>query len=157
MARFPWEAGVCEFGDAGNGKGSFEASFQLPPRSWKDYQGTRFYDGEAALVVKRWFHRLDDDASGRAFIEWDPATEDTATDAPPAAMIFNSCKLRAVFGVEEFREIIAPALNLPPATRTRSGRGAAVRAVGGEPNRFMLQPAADERARDACVAAGAHL
>ena len=50
-------AGVLEFGDAGNGKGSFKESFNLNGRSWIDYEGIRFSDGEAALVVKRWFHR----------------------------------------------------------------------------------------------------
>ena len=27
---------------------------QLQARKWKDYKGTRFYDGERALVIKRW-------------------------------------------------------------------------------------------------------
>ena len=44
----------------------------LGRRGWKDYKGTRFYDGECALTVKRWFDRTNDDASGCTFIEWDP-------------------------------------------------------------------------------------
>ena len=55
---------IFEFGDAGGDKGSFLESFKLAPRCWKLYEGTRFYDGEAALKVKRWFHRTDDDPSG---------------------------------------------------------------------------------------------
>ena len=72
-------------------------------------------------------------------------------------MLINSSKLRAVFGADEFKEIVAPALNLPVSARTRGGGGASVRQMGSEPNRFVLQPAADERARDACIAAGAQL
>ena len=72
---------VFEFGDAGDDKGSFEQSFSLAPRSWKDYKGTRFYDGESALTVKRWFHRTDDDPTGCTFVEWDPK-EDPAPGSP---------------------------------------------------------------------------
>ena len=68
----PGHGWVAELGDAGDGKGSFEESFSLPPRSWRDYKGTRFYDGESALTIKRWFHRTEDDASGCTFVEWDP-------------------------------------------------------------------------------------
>ena len=71
-------------------------------------------------------------------------------------MLINSSKLRAVFGVEEFKEIIAPALDIPVAAGTRRG-GAGVSQLGGKPSHFVLQEAADERARDACVAAGAML
>ena len=63
---------MCELGDAGDGKGSIEQSFSLSGRNWKDYKGIRFSDGESALVVKRWFHRTDDDASGCTFKEMDP-------------------------------------------------------------------------------------
>ena len=101
---------ICELGDAGEGKGSFEQSFSLAPRSWKEYKGTRFYDGESALVVKRWFHRTDDDASGCTFVEWDPK-KDSAPDAPPAAMLINSSKLRDIFGSEQFKRIVPPAFN----------------------------------------------
>ena len=82
---------VFEFGDAGDGS-CVKRRFELAPRSWTEYEGTRYYNGEAALVIKRWFHRADDDASGCTFIEWDSAKA-TAPGAPPAALLFNSSKL----------------------------------------------------------------
>jgi len=42
---------------------------QLQARKWEDYKGTRFYDGERALVIKRWLNRVDEDASGLTFEE----------------------------------------------------------------------------------------
>ena len=78
------ETGVFEFGDAGAGKGSFKESFSLAPRSWKAYEGIQFHDGESALVVKRWFHRTDDDASGCVFVE-----QDLTKDAAPGPALLN--------------------------------------------------------------------
>jgi len=50
------------------------------------YTGTRFFNGDRALVVKRWLHRVDEDASGLTFEEWNPAqTVDTSQE--PASMI----------------------------------------------------------------------
>ena len=37
--------------------------FELGPRKWEDYKGTRFYNGDQALVIKRWLNRVDEDAS----------------------------------------------------------------------------------------------
>ena len=50
---------VFELGDAGDGKGCFEKTFKLARRTWEMYKGTRFDDGDEALVdvVKRWLHR----------------------------------------------------------------------------------------------------
>ena len=47
----PGHGWLCELGDAGGDKGCFEEMFKLPERSWKQYEGMRFYDGEAALVI----------------------------------------------------------------------------------------------------------
>ena len=58
----------CQFGDAGDGT-SCEKEFKLQPRKWQDYKGTRFYNGECALVVKRWMSRVDEDAPGLMFEE----------------------------------------------------------------------------------------
>ena len=85
----PGHGWVFEFGDAGDGKGCFLQTFSLPRRSWKDYEGTRFYDGESALKVKRWFHRTDDDPSGCTFVEWDPKKD----KAPGRLMVIWSCRL----------------------------------------------------------------
>ena len=65
------------------------------------YKGTLFYDGQSALVVKRWLHRVDDDDSRLTFEEWDP-TSDVDHTLPPAVMIINSSELRgAGFNLKE--------------------------------------------------------
>jgi len=53
-----------KFSDGGEGS-SCEKFFSLPQlRSGVVYKGTRFSNGDRALRVKRWLHRLDEDASG---------------------------------------------------------------------------------------------
>jgi hypothetical protein len=43
-----------------------------------------------------WFHRVDEDASGLTFEEWDPSADTDASEAPVAMiMIVNSSELRA--------------------------------------------------------------
>ena len=73
---------------------SCETEFKLQPRKWQDYKGTRFYDGERTLVVKRWLNCVDEDALGLTFEEWEP-TENVDSSQMPVAMIFNSSELRA--------------------------------------------------------------
>jgi hypothetical protein len=43
---------LCEFGDAGNGT-SCERQFNPGHRQCEDYRGTRFYNKDSALVIKR--------------------------------------------------------------------------------------------------------
>ena len=43
---------LCEFGDAGDGT-SCKKEFNLSHRSLEDYSGTRFYNGDRALVIKQ--------------------------------------------------------------------------------------------------------
>ena len=106
---------------------------------------------ESAVVVKRWFHRTDDDASGCTFTELDP--KDVAPGAPPVAMLINSSKLRDVFGSEQFKKVVPPAFNAGMRTR-----GAAVRQLDGVGDtRFVLQAGRDSDIRDACVQAGSVL
>ena len=74
-------------------------------------------------------------------------------------MIINSCKVRAIFGVEKFKKVTPPLLNLGVAGRTRGG-GARVRQLEGVEQdldlvRYVLNPEMDEQARDACIACGA--
>jgi hypothetical protein len=66
----------------------------LTRRSWEDYKGTRFYNGQQALVVERWLNRVEEDALGLTFEEWNP-TQDADASQPPVAMLINSSKLRA--------------------------------------------------------------
>ncbi len=67
--------------------------------------GTRYSDGDSALVVELWLHRVADDLSGLTFQEWDPSvgTDDTST---PVAMLVNSRELRAAdFPLAEVRPL----------------------------------------------------
>jgi len=61
---------LFKFGDAGD-ETRCEKIFNLASRKWKDYKGTRFYNGQQALVVERWLNRVEEDALGLTFEEWD--------------------------------------------------------------------------------------
>ena len=82
---------LCEFGDAGNGT-SCVKQFNLDHRKREDYRGTRFYNKECALVIKRWLNRVEEDPSGLTFQEWTP---DVDTSQTPLTMLINSIDLRA--------------------------------------------------------------
>jgi hypothetical protein len=45
-----------------------EKKFELQVRKW-EYRGTRHSDGDSALVVELWLHRVADDLSGLTFQE----------------------------------------------------------------------------------------
>jgi hypothetical protein len=64
---------------------------RLPLR--QDYRGTRFYNIDSALVMKRWLNRVEEDASGLTFQEWTPEVD---TSRPPVGMpLINSTEFRA--------------------------------------------------------------
>jgi hypothetical protein len=50
--------------------GCVEKKFELQGRKWEEYKGTRYSDGDRALVVELWLHRVADDLSGLTFQEW---------------------------------------------------------------------------------------
>ena len=54
----------------------------------------RFGNGDCALLVDVWLHRVDEDASGLTFEDWDPSA-DTDASEDPVAMIVNSSELSA--------------------------------------------------------------
>ncbi len=82
-----------------------------------------FGNGDFALVVDVWLHRVDEDVSGLTFEEWDPSA-DTDTSQDPVTMIVNSSELRAA-GFD-LREVLP--LQLEAAARgTRRTRGAALK------------------------------
>ena len=100
-----------------------EKKFELQTRKWEEYKGTRYYDGDKALVVELWLHRVADDLSGLTFQEWDPSagTDDTSA---PVAMLVNSSELRAAdFHLAEVRPLQLDSV----ARGGRRTRGAAVR------------------------------
>jgi hypothetical protein len=100
-----------------------EKKFELQVRKWEEYMGTRYSDGDSALVVELWLHRVADDLSGLTFQEWDPSSGSDDTSAL-VAMLVNSSELRATdFPLTEVRP-----LQLDEVThRGRRTRGAAVR------------------------------
>ncbi len=83
-------------------------------RRCEDYRGTRFYNKDSTLVIKRWLNRVEEDASGLTFQEWTP---DVDTSRPPVAMLINSSELRAA-GFK-LRELFPPALETAARVRTR--------------------------------------
>ena len=104
------------------------------------YKGTRFYNGDRALKVKRWLHRVAEDASGLTFEEWDP-TKDVDNSQPPVPMIINSSELRgAGFNLQE---VIPPALEAAARSGRRT-RGAGVRQVEGLLGRKRFVLSADD-------------
>ena len=81
--------------------------FNLEHHNWEDYRGTLSYNKDSALVIKRWFNRVEEDASGLTFQEWTP---DVDTSRTPVAMLINSSELRAV-GFK-LKEVLPPALEV---------------------------------------------
>ena len=108
---------LFESGDGGEGS-SCEKLFSLPQRrTGVVYKGTRFYNGDRALCVKRWLHRVDEDATGLIFEEWDPI-KDADDSQTPVPMIINSSKLRGA-GCN-LQEVIPPALEREDARAARN-------------------------------------
>jgi hypothetical protein len=143
---------LFEFGDAGDGTCvetvNGQKTFSLPPRKWVEHKGVRFYNGDSALVVKRWLHRVDEDASGLSFVEWDPKAE-ADPEAPPVEMIVNSSELRAAgFSLREVLPLALESLARQGARRTR---GAGLRQLQGMgPTTFVLHVDTDSDLRSRC-------
>ncbi len=133
---------LCEFVDAGNGT-SCERQFNLGLRQCEDYRGTRFYNKDSALVIKRWLNRVEEDAPGLTFQEWTP---DVDTSRPPVAMLINSSELRAA-GFK-LKEVLPPALETAARVRTR---GEGLRSLEGMGlKRFVLSVDDDTEFRSRC-------
>ena len=140
-----------------------EKSFSaLPHRSFEVYKGMRFYNGEKALTVKRWLHRMDADGSGLTFEDWDPSAEDLDPNAQPAFMIVNSSEVRGVATLgrgpkAELQEIPPAALRgVPvvtlggPSSRTRSATGVQNVSPALGPSTYGLRPDVDNSWREHC-------
>ena len=143
---------LFELGDAGDGtcfatlpNGMKE--YTLGHHKWVDHEGTRLYNGDRVIVVKRWLHRVDEDASGLTFKEWDPK-EDADPDQPPMAMIINASELRAAaFKLTE----LLPAVLEQVALAGRMTRGAGLRQLEGMgPSRWRLDLDVDNEFRTRC-------
>ena len=147
---------LFEFGNAGDGtcidKPSehelhADGSFKLAPRKWVEYKGVRFYNGDMALVVKRWLHRVETDASALTFTEWDETME-KAPDAPTVGMIVNSSELR-VAGFK-LQELLPPELE-SVARKGMKTRGAGLKRLEGSgPTMYRLDVQDDNEFRSRC-------
>ncbi len=139
---------ICKLGTFPGSMTSVERKFELQDRNckWKEYKCTRYSDGDRALVVELWLHRVADDVSGLTFQEWDPSAGSDDTSAP-VAMLVNLSELRAAdFPLTEVRS------QLDAVTRGgRRTRGAAVRKLQGVGNStFVLSVENDNDFRSRC-------
>lgn len=147
---------VFEFGDAGD-KSCIEKKFEgLAHRSFEVYKGLRFYNGEQALTVKRWLHRIDADSSGLTFEAWDPSQDDLDPNVQPAFMMVNSSEVRGVATLDrgasaELQEIPPPALQgvAPTGRQTRSAGVRALNPALG-PGTYALRVDVDNTWRERC-------
>jgi len=137
---------LFKFGDAGDGT-SCERKFNLSRRSWEDYKTARFYNGQQALVVEQWLNRVEEDASGFTFEEWNP-TRDADASQPTVPMLINSLELRAAGFT--LKEVIPPALEAAArGSRRRYGAGLHQLQVMGL-KRFVLSADNDNEFRSRC-------
>jgi len=125
---------LFKFGDTGDGT-SCEKKFNLARRSSEDYKGTQFYNGQQALAVEQWLNRVQEDASGLTFVEWD-LTQDADASQSPVAMLINSLELCAAGFT--LREVIPPALEAAARGGRRMYRAGLRRLQGMGPKRIVL-------------------
>ncbi len=138
---------ICKFGTVPGIMSYVEKKFELETRKWEEYKGTRYYNGNKALVVELWLHRVADDLSGLTFQEWAPS-EGTGDASAPVAMVVNSRELCVVdFHLSEVRP-----LQLDTVDRgDRRTRGAVVRKIQGVGNStFVLSVENDNDFRSPC-------
>jgi hypothetical protein len=121
----PGHLWLLKFGKVPENNNCVEKKFKLGTHKYEEYKGVRFGNGDCALVVDVWLHRVDEDASGLTFEEWDPSA-DTDVSETPVAMIVNSSELlTAGF---DLREVIP--LQLEEAARgVRRTRGAVLKQI----------------------------
>jgi hypothetical protein len=86
---------ICKLGTVPGSMSCVEKKFELQVRKWEEYKGTRYSDGDSALVVDLWLHRVADDLSGLTFQEWDPSASSDDTSAPVAMLVNVRWKPRA--------------------------------------------------------------
>jgi hypothetical protein len=147
--RCPGHFWICNLGTFPGTMSCVERKFELQGRKckWEQYKGIRYSDGDSALVVELWLHRVADDLSGLTFQEWDPSagTDDTSA---PVAMLVNSSEMRvADFPLAEVRP-----LHLDTVDRgDRRTRGVEVRKIQGLGNStFVLSVENDNDFRSRC-------
>jgi hypothetical protein len=138
---------ICKLGTFPGTMSCVEKKFKLQVHRWEEYKGTRYSDGDSALVVELWLYRVADDLSGLTFQEWDPSAGSDDTSVP-VTMIVNSTELRTTdLPLQEVRP-----LQLDVVDRGgRRTRGAAVRKLQVVGNStFVLSVENDNDFRSRC-------
>ena len=101
----------------------------------------------SALRVKRWLHRVAEDASGHTFEEWDPI-KDADDSQTPVPMIINSSELHDANS--NLQEVIPPLLEMAARSGKRT-RSAGLRQLEGMGRkRFVLLVDEDNELRSQC-------
>ncbi len=67
-----------------------EKEVKLGTRQCEEYKGVRFGNGDCALLVDVWLHRVDEDDSGLTFEEWDPSADTDDSEAPVTTIVKSS-------------------------------------------------------------------
>jgi hypothetical protein len=138
---------LLKFGKVPGSNSCVEKEFKLATRKYEEYKDVRFGNGDCTLVFDVWLHRVDEDALGLTFEEWDPSADTDASEAP-VAMIVNSSELRAA-GFD-LREVI-PLQPEAVARGARRTRGAALKQIlGMGTRRYVLSVNNDNEFRSRC-------
>jgi hypothetical protein len=138
---------LMKFGKVPGTNSCVEKKFKLGDRKYEEYKGVRFWNGDCALVVDVWLHRVDEDVSGLTFEEWDPSADTDVSEAP-VAMIVNSSELcTAGF---DLREVIPLQLETTVCGGHRT-RGAVLKQIHGMGTRkYVLSVDNDNEFRSRC-------
>ncbi len=138
---------ICKFGTVPGSMSCVEKKFELQGHKWEEYKDTRYSDGDSALVVELWLHRVADDLSGLTFQKWDPSAGSDDTSAP-VAMLVNSSELCATdFPLEK----VSPLQLDSVVSGGRRTRGVVVRKLQGVGNStFVLSVENDNDFRSRC-------
>ncbi len=138
---------LLKFGKVPESNSCVEKKFKLVTRQYEESKGVRFGNGDCVLLVDVWMHRVDEDASGLTFEEWDPSADTDASEAP-VAMIVNSSELCAT-GFD-LREVIPLQLEV----ETRGGqctRGTVLKQIHDMgTRRYVLSVDNDNEFRSRC-------
>ena len=108
---------ACELGDA-DGKGSPILAGPFKERT--TFEGQRYDEGECAILLRRYYHRVADDRAGLTFVRWAAKKGER--------LIINSSELRAVEGHQANDFVLVP-LN-PPQLRQKLERAKKLKKKG---------------------------
>jgi hypothetical protein len=139
---------LMKFGKVPGTNSCVEKKFKLGARKYEEYKGLRFGNGDCALVVDEWLHRVDEGFSGLTFEEWDTSADTDDASEAPVAMIVNSSEVRAA-GFD-LREVIPLQLEVAARGGQRT-RGAALTQIHGMgTGRYVLSVDNDNEFRSRC-------